>query len=519
MSTRGGGQTIFVSRLRSPDPHVAADVVLGVDIGTTSTKVLALCTDGRTVVRAPSRAYPLLEHPGGHVVQDPGVVVQAVIDGIREATALVSGQGQRVRGVALSAAMHSLVGLDRDGVPTTPLLTWADSRAGRAAERLRAEHPGLHGRTGTPLHPMSPFVKLVHLREHDPEVFTRTTRWVGVKELVVHRLTGVWATDRSIASGTGLMNLFTEHYDPEALEIAGVTVGQLAAIGSALDVLPGLTGPAAGQTGLARDTPVILGAGDGPLANLGAGAVAPGVAACSIGTSGALRLLVDRPGVDPAGHLFCYALTPGRWAVGGAVNNGGVVLEWAADALAPELTHDRERTLLELAAAVAPGSDGLLMLPNLLGERTPGPGGVTSGAYVGLRRHHGRGHLVRAALEGVCQQLALVLDAIRAAGHDVHEVHATGGFTAGALWPQILADTLALPVVVPAEGEGSARGAALVGLQALGFPQVKADDAARTLAPDPAAGRVYARIRPVIRDLAAALGPVDATLHPPPPPA
>ncbi|MCW2959409.1 MAG: carbohydrate kinase, partial [Solirubrobacterales bacterium] len=343
-----------------------ADVVLGVDIGTTSVKVLALSVDGEVLARAPSRGYPLLAPATGKVVQDPAAVVQAAVAGIHDAAALVLAGGRRVRGLALSAAMHGLVGVDRHDVPITPLITWADTRAQRTAQRLRTEHPGLHARTGTPIHPMSPLVKLVHLREHEPTVFRQAARWVGVKELVVHRLTGAWVVDRSVASGTGLMNLRTEAYDPEALRLAGITADQLPVLGSALDILPALTAAAARETGLPRDTPVILGAGDGPLANLGADAVSAGVAACSIGTSGALRLLVDRPGIDPGGHLFCYALTPGRWVVGGAVNNGGIVLEWAADALAPELTEDRGPELLRLAASVPAGSDGLLMLPHLL---------------------------------------------------------------------------------------------------------------------------------------------------------
>src|SRR4029453_15943013 len=183
----------------------------------------------------------------------------------------------------------------------------------------------------------------------------------------------------------------------------------------------------------------------GPLANVGVGAVRPGVAACSIGTSGALRVMVEKPAVDPRGRVFCYALTEDRWVVGGAVNNGGVVLQWARDALAPELDpQEAPERLLEWAARAPAGSAGLVMLPYLLSERAPHWSSLPRGAYVGVTRAHRREHLVRAALEGVCQQLALVLESMRAAGNEVREVRATGGFARSPLWRQMLTDPLGL---------------------------------------------------------------------------
>ena len=217
---------------------------------------------------------------------------------------------------------------------------------------------------------------------------------------------------------------------------------------------------------------MVAGAGDGPLANLGLGAVHPGVAACSIGTSGALRVTVERPAVDPHGGVFCYALTEHRWVVGGAINNGGIVLDWAGHALAPDLGDHPAEALLDLAGRVPPGSGGLVMLPYLLGERAPHWSGLPLGAYVGLTREHRREHLVRAAIEGVCLQLALVLDSMRAAGNEVHEVRATGGFARSPLWRQILADTLGLDVRFPAGHEGSGFGAALLGMHALGLVEL-----------------------------------------------
>jgi gluconokinase len=262
----------------------------------------------------------------------------------------------------------------------------------------------------------------------------------------------------------------------------------------------------------------VAGGGDGPLANLGVGAVAPGVAACSIGTSGAIRVVVERPGVDRRGRVFCYALTPGRWVVGGAINNGGAVLAWAGEALAPDLGADAAAELARLAGTVPPGSHGLLMLPYLLSERAPHWSALPRGAYVGLTRAHGRPHLVRAALEGVCLQLALVLRSVEDAGHEVREIRATGGFARSPEWCQMLADALGRDVGFPAGHEGSGFGAALVGLQALGLVDgievaESLVEVERVVTPTPEGRKAYGELLPIFADLYDALGPAFRALR------
>jgi gluconokinase len=491
-----------------------ATVVLGVDIGTTSAKAVAFDADGREL-GAGEAAYPLLEPKPGHAVQDPATVVDGTLEAIRVAATAVRDAGARIAALSFSGAMHSLVGVDGDGRTLTPLITWADMRATEQAERLRRERPELHDRTGTPLHPMAPLPKLVWLADHEPATFAAVRRWAGIKELVVARLTGTWAVDHSIASGTGLLNLRELDWDREALAIAGIDADRLSPLVPTTERLA--LGATAAGLGLDPGLPVIVGAGDGPLANLGVGAVHPGVAACSIGTSGALRLMVERPAVDPQRSVFCYALTPGRWVIGGAINNGGVVLRWAGEALAPDLGEHAEAQLVALAEGVPAGSEGLIMLPYLLSERAPRWSTLSRGAYVGLTRHHGRGHLVRAALEGVCQQLALVLASMRDAGDEVHEIRATGGFARSALWRQMLADTLGMPIGFPAGHEGSAFGAALLGMEALGL--VESIDRAAELVgiedvvePDAATAAVYADLRPTFAALYDALTPAFRAL-------
>ena len=483
--------------------------MIGLDVGTTSAKAIAFDPDGGEHGSGDA-GYPLLEPNPGEAVQDPHEVVRAALKAVRSA---LGGDG-RVRGLALSSAMHSLIALDDHDRPISQLITWADSRAAPQAERLRAERPELHARTGTPLHPMAPLAKLVWFREMQPELFARARRWVGIKELIVNRLTGAWVTDLSCASGTGLMSLAQLQWDPEALAAAGVGAEQLSRLVPVTEILE----VTAGGLPVPSGTPLVVGAGDGPLADLGLGVVRAGMAACSIGTSGALRLTAERPGIDSAGQLFCYASTPGRWAVGGAINNGGSVLEWVRAALAPDLGPHGESELLQLAATVPPGSEGLIMLPYLLSERAPHWSSLARGAYVGLRHRHTRAHLARAAIEGVCQQLSLVLASIRAGGNEVREIRATGGFARSALWRQMLTDAFGVPVGFAADAQGSAFGAALLGMDALGLVD-SIDSAAhrvhieQTLAPDPSAAAMYAQLLPLFAELYDDLTPAFRVLE------
>ncbi|HYI37631.1 MAG TPA: FGGY family carbohydrate kinase, partial [Thermoleophilaceae bacterium] len=240
------------------------DVVVGLDIGTTSAKAVAFDAHGAERGSA-AVPYELSEPEPGYAVQDPAEVADGALRAAHEAIAAAQAGGARVAALSCSSAMHSLIGLDGQDRPLTPVITWADTRASGQAERLKAGHPDLHGRTGTPLHPMAPLAKLVWLRENDPDTFAAARRWVGIKELVVHRLTGEWLLDHSCASGTGLFDIRERRYDPQALGLAGVDEDRLSELV-----------PTTHVTETADGTPLVVGAGDGPLANLGVGAVRPG---------------------------------------------------------------------------------------------------------------------------------------------------------------------------------------------------------------------------------------------------
>lgn len=496
------------------------DVVVGIDTGTTATKAVAAGPSGQVRAMA-SVHYPLAVPGPGQAELDPGRLRDAAIEALIAIAGQARGQNDRVVAVGLSAFLHGLVPMDGAGAPLGPLITWADNRAARLSERIveSGRAKALQARTGTPVHPMSPLTKLAWWRETDPAKVRDTPRWGGVKELVLAGLAEEgFLLDLSVASGTGMYDIHRRHWDPEALELTGVRADQLAEVVPTTRTLR-LRPEVAAAAGLPADTPLIIGAADGPLANLGVGATPPGVAAVSLGTSGALRTIVNGPTADRAGRLFCYALTENHWVVGGAVNNAGSVVRWAGETFAGgfdrpaaegEDADVRDAALLAEAAEVGPGSEGLLCLPYLLGERAPWWRGGMRGAYIGLRREHGRPHLVRAAVEGVCQQLALVRDTFAAEGIALTEVRATGGAVASELWVGVLAAALDLPVSVADTPEGTALGACLLARHALGeLPDLAGAAAMVAIGeptrPDPGAADLYRRMRPLVERSALAV--------------
>lgn len=500
-------------------------VIVGLDVGTTGVKAVAFGL-GSSWRRVAIREYPLLRPAPDQEVQDPDTILTAAADALAEC-ALAAG-GAEVLAVSVSAAMHGLIALSPDLRPLTPLITWADARAREQARSLResGEGPELHALTGAPVHPMTPLAKLMWFEQHEPQTCASARWWVGLKDYVLLWLTGTLVTELSSASGTGLLEMATRTWSPMALELAGVSADHLPQIEPTTSRLR-LAPATASRVGLPAGTPVVVGAGDGPLGNLGTGAITSGVAGLSVGTSGAVRIAVSKPRVDPGHTLFCYALTDFMWVVGGAISNGGDVVRWAESSLTPDLQGTPEagldETLLTLAATVAAGSDGLVMLPYLLAERAPLWDPDLPGAYLGLRRQHTRAHLVRAAIEGVCAQLRLIVDRLDAI-EPVRSVCATGGVFRSSLWSEVMAAMLDRPFQIVGEAEGTALGAAALGLFALGRASTLTDavelladadaPAAPQLEADPQLVATYDRLRASIPELIRELDGVAALFAP-----
>ncbi|MFH0065670.1 gluconokinase [Peribacillus sp. NPDC056705] len=450
--------------------------MMGIDIGTTSTKVV-LFSKGGEVVQSCSRGYPLHSPTPSVAEQDPEEIYKAVIIAIGEVMIASGIEKQELGFISFSSAMHSLIAIGKDGNPLTNSITWADNRSVAYAGKLKASEQGmqLYHRTGTPIHPMSPITKVMWLRNEHPGIFNETEKFIGIKEYIIYKFFNEYVMDYSLASATGMFNLNDLKWDEEALTIAGIGADKLPALVPTTHILSGLSEELAAKMNIHASTPFVIGASDGVLANLGQNAIKPGVLAVTIGTSGAVRTVSDRPLTDPKGRTFCYSLTENHWVIGGPVNNGGITFRWARDQLgrmeiekAKASGQDSYEILTDMASNIAPGSDGLIFHPYMAGERAPLWSADARGSFFGLALHHTRDHMVRAVLEGVMYNLYSVLIAVKELTGAPEKIHASGGFVRSKLWRQIMADIFNQNVTIPESFESSSLGAAVIGLYALG---------------------------------------------------
>jgi len=445
--------------------------VIGLDLGTTNSKAVALDAGGKQLASA-SSDYHLHSPHSGWAEQPAGEVWQ----GVQAALKALAGKlpkGVQVSGLSLSGAMHSSLPVDGRGEPLAPALTWADQRAAPQAEALRkrCDASALYQRTGCPLVSIYHPAKLRWWQDQ-PEIARKVQYYTLIKDWILYRLTGAWATDYSITSATGLLDIRRLEWDAEALDLAGVKAAQLPALVSPRKRVGGLLPQVAQACGLPPGLPVIAGAGDGGLANLGSGAAAPGQSVITVGTSGAVRRVVDRPLLDPQQRTWCYLLSEQRWFAGGAINNGGLALQWVRERFYSELPgEDGYTRLFADAASVPAGAGGVLLVPYFSGERSPHWDAQARALVVGLGLEHGRAHIARAALEGVAFCLADVWDALEGENRPEVEsplVHLTGGITRSPLWVQILADVLGVRLAPVEAADASVVGAAMLGQWALG---------------------------------------------------
>lgn len=450
--------------------------VIGVDIGTTSTKAVLFQLDG-TVVAGHHIEYPLFSPTPDTAEQDSNEIFQAVIQSIGAAVQKSAVSSESILCVSFSSAMHSLLAVNEKGEPLSRCMTWADNRSAPYAEKIIKEMNGhkIYEQTGTPIHPMSPLSKLVWLRHEHPSLFTAAHKFISIKEFIFYKLFHQYVIDYSIATATGMCNLKQLNWDEEALNVAGISKERLSEIVPTTSIFVGLPVDFAYKMNVQQTTPFVIGASDGILSNLGINAMDPGTVAMTIGTSGAIRTMLNQPKTDPNGRTFCYALTEHHWIVGGAVNNGGIVFRWLRDNLcllekdSVQLKGIDAYDLLTNWAAKAPaGSSGLLFHPYLTGERAPLWDPNARGSFFGLTLHHKKEHMIRAVLEGVVFNLYSVMVALEEFINHPVSIQATGGFARSAFWRQLVADIFNLDVFVPESFESSCLGAAVLGLYSVG---------------------------------------------------
>ena len=441
--------------------------VVGLDMGTTSAKATVFDADGRVIASA-AASVETAHSDEGAAEQDPNRVYEAVTTALATAVTQARHLGYGVDRVGMSAAMHSLIPVKEDGTPLAPAMLWMDNRARHEADALwqTPEGKGIYERTGTPVHAMSPLAKLIWMREHRRDVWTRARRFVSLKEYVWHNWFAEWQIDASLASSTGLYNLHEGTWDDDALRAAAIGQERLSELVPTTYVRAGIRDRILLDAGLDSSTTFNIGASDGVLANLGVGAIAGDVMVMTIGTSLAVRMGTAVPVFDDSTRLFCYVLGDGRFVAGGPSNSGGVVLDWlyrnvlggpAVNAETPELPAG---FLDLLAAAGKVENEELLCLPYVAGERAPLWNVDASGVVFGLRLRHTAADVMRAAVEGIIfNAYWIAAEVIERVGKP-QEIVATGKVLQTEWIRQLVADTFGVPVRDLGDVDASATGAA-----------------------------------------------------------
>jgi xylulokinase len=506
------------------------DTLLGIDLGTTGVKVVLFNAANGEALSSAFCSYPLFHPRPGWAEQQPedwwNATVLAIKSCISKGRALGIPEAS-VRGIGLSGQMHGVVLLDEEMRVLRPAIIWADQRSEeecrQITERVGAAH--LIDLVSNPALTGFSLPKLLWIRNHEPDLFARGRTLLLPKDYIRYRLTGVPAIEISDAAGTCLLDVVHGRWSEELLSLLDLDPSLLPPVIASDAVAGGLLPEVASQVDLLDGTPIAGGGADNACGAVGSGVVATGLALVSIGTSGVVLVhstspLVDRSGPMPRVHTFNHA-QPSAWYLMGVTQAAGQSLRWVRDNVGlPEMAVERfsgldAYELLAASAEKAPaGSEGLLFLPYLAGERTPHLDASARGGWIGLTASHTRRHLIRAVLEGVAYSLKDCFTIIQHQGLPIEQVRATGGGAHSQLWRQIISDVLGTPLVTTNSAEGPAFGAAILAGVASGiYPSV--EEACRRVVsieeqtiPDAEAGEVYAKGYAVYQALYPALQPL-----------
>ncbi|HTV53920.1 MAG TPA: xylulokinase [Terriglobia bacterium] len=446
--------------------------MMGIDVGTTGTRAVIVRPDGHVVSAATVDHQPMRMVKPGWAEQNAEDWWQAAIGAVRDALQLSALKGSDIVAVGFSGQMHGVALLDKANAVLRPAIIWCDQRTQAqcdwitsriGADRLirLVSNPALTGFSAP---------KLLWIRDHEPEIYERAAHFLLPKDYVRFRLTGEFATDVSDASGTLLLDVTHRRWSKDVLSVLQIDHAILPSVHESVETTGAVTHEAALLTGLRAGTPVVAGAGDQAASAVGNGIVTPGLTSATLGTSGVIFAYTEMPKIDPQGrvHTFCHAV-PQKWHVMGVTQGAGLSLRWFREQIgeteswyARQVGVDPYDAIIEEARRVPAGSDGLLFLPYLMGERTPHLDPLARGMWFGLTASHTRGHLIRSILEGVAFSLRDSLEILKELQIPVHQVRASGGGSRNPLWRQIQSEIYAKEVVTLRESEGSAYGAALL---------------------------------------------------------
>ncbi len=476
-------------------------VTIGLDVGTSGVRALAVDESGRIISEA-SAGYPLLSPRPGWSEQNPEDWWQAIRETLGK---IASETGDKVIGIGLTGQMHGSVFLDSAEEVIRPALLWNDQRTEAQCEKITELVGGerLISISGNPALTGFQAPKILWLRDEEPENYARVARVLLPKDYIRLMLTGEYATDASDAAGTLLLDMRNRDWSPDILNALEIPREWLPRVYEGSEKTGELRTEIADELGLPAGVPVAAGGGDNAAAAVGVGIVREGLVSSSVGTSGVLFAHTDGFKRDPSGriHAFCHAV-PGAYHLMGVTLSAGGSLSWWREALGRDYDE-----LVREAAEVAPGAEGLVFLPYLTGERTPHLDPSARGAFVGLTSRHSIAHMSRALMEGVIFSLKDSLEILRELGVEIREIRATGGGARSPLWLRLQADIYNAPIHRTTSDEGPSYGAAfLAGVAAGIYKNVEEASSQVKLReditePDPEHARVYEEYYEVYRSL------------------
>ncbi|MDO5517393.1 MAG: xylulokinase [Clostridium sp.] len=457
--------------------------LLGLDIGTSGTKTALFDEDGKTIA-AITFGYDLFQPKAGYAEQNPEDWWDACVKGIRAVIDKSSVQASYIKGIGLSGQMHGLVLLDKNNKVIRKSIIWCDQRTEKQCtfitEKIGRER--LIKTTGNPAMTGFTLAKLLWVRNNEPDNYKKINKVLLPKDYIRFKLTNVFATEVSDASGMQMLDINERNWSAELLKDLEIDKNILADVYESVVISGTVSHEAAYLTNLKEGTPVAGGAGDQAAGAIGSGIVKEGVISTVIGTSGVVFASTNTPRFDKYGrvHTLCHAV-PGKWHVMGVTQGAGLSLNWFKRTFcqkeieeSKELNADVYDMLTEEAAASKPGSNGVIYLPYLMGERTPHLDPNVKGGFFGVSLINDHNDFVRSILEGVSFSLKNCLDIIEDMGVKAEDVRISGGGAESAVWRQILSDIFQYPLRTVKASEGGALGAAiLAGVGAGIYPSVE----------------------------------------------
>ncbi len=448
-------------------------VFIGVDIGTTGVRACAYQLDGINLFYA-DEFYPLETPYPNWAEQNPELIYAKMKKAIKKVVQFLNYSHKTPLGIALSAPMHSF-SIANNNKLISNFLTWADSRAYLCVKQFKQDEilaKKFYEKTCCPAHPCYPYFKMLWFRENYAHLYVN--RIYSIKDYVFENLTGEWVIDKSCACASAFYNAHTLKWDSEILDSVGLHKDNLPLVVDTIYKTP-IKDSMAIELGLNKDLPIVIGASDGVLVNLGIGAYKQGDISVTIGTSGAARMISYGAKCDDKKRTWCYNLLNDIWVVGGAINNGGIIMRWLRDNIChysknylEHINIDAYELMTLKASKIKAGANGLLALPFFTGERAPHWNSELKGMFFGFSLQHSRSHMIRAVMEGICFGLKSIFNVLQGF-EEPKTIKVSGSFTKSHLWVQILSDIFQRDVILPKNAEGAAYGAALLGFISLGI--------------------------------------------------